>query len=284
MSSRCATCNKSIHPNAASIRCNGACKQWYHATCAKLSKDDLKYYAKEDKKANGAKWICSSCYVPGSSLNVTLGDLDVTQRNNDDIDYKIEQLFKKYFTEFKQDIMAHIDRCVETVNELKDRVINLERKNEQLKNEMKSFSEEDIMIEMEERRIREKNLMMYNIPEPLRQDISEKIAEDKESVANVLLPIFDLNADSFKVIRVGKKGPKPRPLKIICKDKPTVINFLKNKNKITHPQAKIGSDLTFKQRKYLQDLRSRLQSTNDDNVKMTIRYFGGIPKLVPAKN
>lgn len=284
MSSRCAICNKSIHPNAASVRCNGACKQWHHATCAKLSKDQLKHYAKEDKKADGAKWICSDCNIPGSSLNVTLGNLAVDQRDNDDIEYIINQLFKKHFSEFKEEIMAHMDKCMETMNELRDRVIKLERENEQLKNEIKGFSEEDILIEMEERRIRERNLMIYNIPESLRQGVTEKIAEDKESVRNVLLPISDLNIDSMKVIRAGKKGPKPRPLKIICIDKPTVINFLKNKNKITHPQAKIGSDLTFKQRKYLQDLRSRLQSRNDDNEKMTIKFFGGIPKLVPAKN
>jgi hypothetical protein len=143
---------------------------------------------------------------------------------------------------------------------------------------------EAFIHEYKERELREKNLMVYNVPESKKQSLELKIEDDKVAVKNILSPITDISGGISKVIRIGKIGDKPRPIKIIFQDKSWVFRLLKNKNGIAEPNIKINADLTVLQRNHLNNLRAELRTRIENDEKVTIRYINNIPQIVPQKN
>ncbi|CAH0552501.1 unnamed protein product [Brassicogethes aeneus] len=161
------------------------------------------------------------------------------------------------------------------VSELENKFINV--------NAQKSVPDdckfiENVILESQEREKRSKNVLLFNINE--EDEDFEKIAK------NVITGISNLvNTDNLKIYRIGKKTDgKKRPVKIEFKSAVDAKTILVNKTKVNEPyrNIKINNDLTFLQRKYLENLRSELENKNksDSNVKYTIKYKNGLPTIV----
>ncbi|EZA49827.1 hypothetical protein X777_11808 [Ooceraea biroi] len=143
-----------------------------------------------------------------------------------------------------------------------------------------SLAEEDLFAEIAERESRASNIIMFSLDEPEHSDSND--VSDKDLVNDVLHTILPSLEPSYKVRRLGvKKHGQPRPLCVSFSSKQEAILVLRNKGKYTGP-AKIYQDQTPKQRKYLMNLRAHLRELQDAGESKTIRYIGGVPKIVNA--
>lgn len=125
--------------------------------------------------------------------------------------------------------------------------------------------------------------MMFNMPEPNGNNIKSKISEDIASAKNILANIIEPNKIK-KVIRVGRIGANPRPVKIIFESNDDVLHILKNVRAIDTHGIKVTSDLTPHQKTYLDNLRKDLESRKANGENKTIKYIRGTPQIVDQKN
>ena len=91
-------------------------------------------------------------------------------------------------------------------------------------------------LEEQEKKLREKNIIVHNIPEGKLTDGSDLLRDDKEKIAllcNSATVRFDDDA-IVDVQRVGKPDVnKTRPLKVTLKSTDTKYKFLNNRREIT---------------------------------------------------
>ncbi|KAL3283928.1 hypothetical protein HHI36_018096 [Cryptolaemus montrouzieri] len=74
---------------------------------------------------------------------------------------------------------------------------------------------EELIAEINERNSRVNNVMVYKLNESNSRSLNERILHDKAEVVKIL-DIIDIKEDVIEnVIRVGEKGTKPRPMKIV---------------------------------------------------------------------
>ncbi|KAG5872821.1 hypothetical protein JTB14_018052 [Gonioctena quinquepunctata] len=91
---------------------------------------------------------------------------------------------------------------------------------------------ETFILEVEERKRRSTNLMVYNLPENDNPDV------DKRKIGHVFKDIIPTDCIK-KVFRIGKKSGNnvQRPLKLVLNDSHFVLTLLKNKDKISSPDC-----------------------------------------------
>lgn len=141
---------------------------------------------------------------------------------------------------------------------------------------------DDIIREVDERSRRSKNIILYNVSET-----DGMMSSDHDVVSNLIksLPTTaPIDLAEVKVFRLGsvnaKNLQKPRPLKVILKNKTDVIDILKNSKHFSN-DVKASSDKTIMQRQQWLKLKQQLQALEEkgDNTK-TIKYIKGVPKIV----
>lgn len=138
---------------------------------------------------------------------------------------------------------------------------------------------DEVFQEIEDRKRREKNVMVYNISESTEENVEARIQFDTQQVSNLFIGILGDEAP-VKVIRVGKKGNKPRPIRVIFANESVVTKILKNRNKISPAAIKVGPDRTFQQRAHFKELKKQLEERNDRGENLVIKYIKGIPKII----
>lgn len=140
----------------------------------------------------------------------------------------------------------------------------------------------DILAEMEERSIRDKNIVIAGIPESLSTISSERQEHDKGEISKIISAIFSgcLAPKPLKIIRLGKiDAGKTRPIKVCFDSATTAKEILKNRSKVD--AVKIYSDQSPYQQKFVKNLREELQKrTQSGENDLTIKYTRGVPKIV----
>lgn len=140
----------------------------------------------------------------------------------------------------------------------------------------------DIFAEMEERCIRDKNIVVTGIPESPSTNAMERREHDLCEIAKIIEASYSegLAPKPLKVIRLGKfDASKSRPTKVYFDSANTVKTILKSKSKIN--TVKIYSDQTPYQQKFMKNLREELQKrTETGETDLTIKYTKGVPKIV----
>ena len=112
-----------------------------------------------------------------------------------------------------------------------------------------------VVLEIEERKLRSANVLLFNIAESTASSIAQKIEDDLKQVASILAPLGSFPKPN-KVIRLGNSKPNVvRPLKIIYDNEASVKDVLRS-NKI-NPNRKyhFRPDLTKLQRDYNNKVR-----------------------------
>jgi hypothetical protein len=135
---------------------------------------------------------------------------------------------------------------------------------------------------MDERKLRAKNVILYNIPECQSNSSTVRIAEDLTKVKSAIQDTnTDLVVEEVKVYRLGVlKENKVRPIKIEFKDASLAREILAKRVKFRNG-VKANNDLTFLQRNQLMDLRKELEtriSAGETNI--TIKYINSVPKII----
>lgn len=138
--------------------------------------------------------------------------------------------------------------------------------------------------EIEERKKRSKNLIIFNIPESTASSQVDKLTDDASRISAVLSSLNpSINQADITTYRLGVKNTdKPRPLKVILDNASQTIDILRKKSNITgYPGIKIYSDQTPVQRKYLSELRISLEHrTQEGEQGLTIKYINNKPVIV----
>lgn len=145
-----------------------------------------------------------------------------------------------------------------------------------------SVTAEDTMAEVEDRILRSRNVIIYNVPELLDPSIREKIETDTIKV-NDLLVNSGVDYKIEKVICIGKNSvnpTRPRRLKVVLSDSSSAKQLLKRKSRIAN-EYKIVNDFTLRQREYLKNLRLKLDNwIKNGESDVTIKYIKGIPNII----
>ena len=196
----CQKCSKIVIEN---IACSG-CKLRYCLKCAKVNV--ALYNCIQAGDMDQFMWSCTRCRATFPSLeNITstLNDLKKSNENRfDDLESRVKTIEEGN----KQDIE-------ESVSTMKEDIIK------SLKNDMDKVVDSRVK-ELEDHKRRDFNVLLFNMPEAVRNSPEEHKASDEESIKRLCT---HLGLDNLRVqiqFRLGKqKTGSCRPLKVVLESK-----------------------------------------------------------------
>ncbi|CAB3246280.1 unnamed protein product [Arctia plantaginis] len=136
---------------------------------------------------------------------------------------------------------------------------------------------EEMVNELQERKLRSKNIIIHGIVESTIKLAAERQEYDKKETSKITKQIFADCPQSEKTFRLGKYKPGHTRAVKVCfnsSDIPKII--LRNKNNHDLANIKIYADQTLIQRKYLQTLIDELHKRNSNGeINLRIKYIKG---------
>lgn len=255
----CTICHNTTEKHSR-INC-ASCKLQFCKPCTGLSTKAFDLFLSDE--LDGYKWNCKSCKQTLPTLeqmNNTLKELSIKQ------DKRLTTL---------EDQMQNIDHKIghkinENMSHVKDQITST------LKDEIGELVDARCK-EMDDRRRRELNVIVYNLPEAYNENNIRNKQEDETAIHKISTNLGIDNLQVETLYRLGKQKPnsseRPRALKIILKDrkqrKALLENSIQIKNKLqgTLQKAIIVKDLTFEQRQARKDKREKGQSESKHQNK-----------------
>lgn len=187
--------------------------------------------------------------------------------------------------EFGQDLK----NLTTLILKLQEDISALKTENLKLKESNTSLEFEEVIAEINERKRRKNNLVIFNIPESNQQQSPDIILNDEKkevlSILNTVIPPYD--KQHIKLSRLGSfvEG-RTRPIKVALCDVQAVHNAIKNvkalKTSRGHKNIRISFDRTPRQLQYYKKVRQQLSdriNSGDNNCK--IKYVNDVPTIVP---
>lgn len=278
MVQQCNICRTNISPRSLALKCR-QCHLWHHVSCLNLSEESVDYFLIESKKDRGDRFICAICSPEFSSPQSSASFTSAKSANNHDtaIETTIKSVLAAEFQKLRQEFMSSIQRELAAAN-VKIETLNKECK--ALKAEIsilkasQATQMQDTVRELEEQKIRAKNIMIFELAEDADSDMT-KVTAILGTVVEGVVP--------KKVVRVGKRrNDKPRPLKVILTDSETASNILKQSKRIADKaRVNVKADLTPGQQSYLKNLQTELhRRISNGESNLTIKYIRRIPQIV----
>ncbi|KAJ3659878.1 hypothetical protein Zmor_011541 [Zophobas morio] len=214
----CLICENAITPTTPSTKC-GTCKKHAHIKCLKLSESEIAEII-NDKSS----WICPKCSPSSNIISIE----------------KIEEIIIKQLSVVQQDIKQTIENHFKAIN---DRLTTVEDNVRLIQEEWAAFKTSNtmpnnnssdlsvIVAEIEERKRRSSNVLLFNLPESSSTSIAQMVADDLQQVMSILSPLGFFSHPQ-KVIRIGPpKSNTVRPLRIVCENENMAKDILRsNKN------------------------------------------------------
>ena len=156
--------------------------------------------------------------------------------------------------------------------------------------------DEDVQIdkviqEMELRKKKAKNIILYDVEESKSNDLKIRIDADMNNAKNAFKPIEGCSNQILKVIRIGKQSKsgneddvktnlKIRPLKVIFTNETDVLKILRNKKRIK--KYKLAADLTNVQKNCISKIKNEFKERqNNGETNITMKYVDGFLKILP---
>lgn len=258
--SKCGACNKSIPTKTVPVKCLGVCNKIFHADCIGPD-EDTRFNA-----VNFKAWKCEKCN--GDNFNITMNMMISV----------INKTLENRFNSLVDDLMERMDKRLDN---LEQRVSKLEDLNNQHKDSINSIGSdmEEWIAEMDERKKRSKNVILFNVRESQETDIVKKVENDTNIVKSILSQ-RSLEIVPSKIIRLGRVRPNnsSRPLKIILNNPEEAKLLLKS----NYPecQYQFRSDRTQKQMEYFKQIKetlNRRKSEGEHNI--IIKYRNDVPYI-----
>ena len=265
----CFSCDKPIEETSTSVTCK-VCAAVYHEICAN----------KFNLLPNGGISHCCSA--------VTKGDL--------------KQFFRNFANEVKKDITSSLNKRIakleKKVNEqgakLAENETKLASQSEKLSalNEfvnkfqlspvdknLPSADKEEIFTEIENRRLKSMNVIVYNFA------VCPANLNDLTTINDILGEIENC-PKAIYASRFGKSRDKnPKPLKISFNSKRDALIVLRLKNKLESDYGiSVKNDLTPAQLNFRKDIYAELEKRLAEGEKdLKIHFYNGTPKIIVAK-
>lgn len=140
---------------------------------------------------------------------------------------------------------------------------------------------EELMIELNERMMRGKNIVISGVPEAKSTNANERKNEDKDAIVKIISTLSVDIPEPENIFRLGKYQPtKIRPIKVCYESQKTATNILRRRKNLTQDNLKIYSDQTPQQQTYKKLVKEELERRikNGEN-NIGIKYVKGIPKI-----
>lgn len=249
----CQKCSSIIKEN---IACSG-CKLKYCLKCAKIN--EALYKCIQAGEMDQFIWSCTSCRATFPSLENITSALNDLRKSNDDRIGNLEGRVKSIEEGNQVDIQM-------SVSSMKEDIIT------SLKDDLDKLV--DIRIrEIDDRKRRDCNILIFNLPEPRNRRPEENKKSDEEDVKALSLHLGLENIQILTIFRLGRQtSGSCRPLKVVLQNKSHKKYLLDNAK---HIQAKaphnmrrvvIVRDLTPTQRKERRDrfINRRREVPNND--------------------
>lgn len=183
----------------------------------------------------------------------------------------------------EQQIMkSQLSGLIEKAKSSETKIHALESDIAKIKNtEPNIATSENIIQEMKERTIRERNIIIVGVRECKEANTNEAQLYDENEVVSITKSLVNSCPKPAKVFRIGKYNPlKSRSIKVCFESPQTVKLLLRNKNQL-RKEIKIFSDQTPAQQNYLKTLQEELgRRTANQESDITIKYIRGVPKIV----
>jgi hypothetical protein len=161
---------------------------------------------------------------------------------------RLENMYKK-MEEKMEVIELKVDSNSENMGDLKSSLEDLIEKK---------------LEERDDRRRREANLVIFNLPESTADSATTAQVEDEQEFREILQNVLDMSVPPVtKYRRIGKKSDKTRPLCVTIPDRDARIEILRNTRKLQgskYDKIAINRDYTVEQRESNRDLRKELQA------------------------
>lgn len=196
---------------------------------------------------------------------------------------RLSELITDQICDLKVDYKTEIESLHKVISSLLVRINDLESKiSADSPSDNNVILMEDTIAEIEDRRKRAKNLMIFNVDENVEERSSSRAVdgdkhEDLVRVSNVFSDVIADDNDIVHVRRIGRRiAGKMRPICVTLRSEDIVLNILKNKHSFPS-NVNISRDQTEQQRNYLRKLRKDLSEANDPGL--TIRFVNGKPTI-----
>lgn len=279
----CAKCTKVISPRSASLKCH-ECSGWYHSFCIELPAEQIDVYLEEAKK-EGKRFICPRCIGVSAASSPLSGRFHDANSSSSSISLSsLHQMMERMMV-MMDDRFGAMEGMISDIQcktmALYDRIDAIERRVEVIEVKTNTSNAADVCMadvisEIEDRKTRESNLILFGMPESADADgksdavlVTDKLRSIKSDV-NVI-----------KVFRLGRKktGQHPRPVKAVLTNNEDVKSILKSKIRIDG--VSIRSDCTPMQLSTLRKLKQELDErkrAGENNLR--IKFTNNNPKII----
>uniref|UniRef100_A0A8D9B0M7 Uncharacterized protein n=1 Tax=Cacopsylla melanoneura TaxID=428564 RepID=A0A8D9B0M7_9HEMI len=223
--------------------------------------------------------ICDFCYngLCAQCSDLSASEITNMKRTKRKLKYECNVCAAKP----KQTETSQDPAIVQLINDLKDHIKRLETKlddNIAKMNSDKSHTSnldiDAVINEIEERRTRAKNIIVFEVAESTNQDSKERIEHDRQKICEM---IPDVQSENIQVRRLGKPNSNSkRPIRVTLKSEFKAREILKK----SKGKRNIKNDLTPLQRSKLKELQEKLKDKTDSgDFGWTIKYVRGQPQL-----
>lgn len=275
-----ANCNSCGHPMLSSKFISCKCSLIYHEKCALELKSVDGFY----EKCCSSKADFSLLY----QIERMLFNQSVIIKNSiiSDIKISLSEELDKRFNVFKQDfdkklsdnemkILDNEKKILDNEDMIAELVERIDVSDKNIK-ELSPMKQEEMMAEMRDRSYREKNVLIFGVPD-------DKNVDDAKLILQIINS--DIDTSKFSFSRLGKpKNNNIRPLKVNCYSSDQALLLLTTLRKLGRENKhnfKVTLDNTPMQRMHYKKLLETLKSYENkgDNSKQ-IKYIRGVPTIV----
>lgn len=249
----CGDCGREVQDNQNGLCCD-LCDKWYHAGCQKVTLERYKMM----QKLKEITWFCKGCkgkYKDLKSENRKLREeVKELHRENKELKDRMEAIEEK---------VENFDGGANIVERVKQEVLAS-------------------IKEMEDKKARQNNLILFGVPESTKLTGTEREDDDTKMCKNIFEERLMCESSIEKTIRIGnpnnnndgnnnqRKSDKPRLLLVRLADKQQKYEILKNARKLASDNSEmfrriyIGPDQTVAEREENRKLREELRRRREE--------------------
>ncbi|KAL3287625.1 hypothetical protein HHI36_002094 [Cryptolaemus montrouzieri] len=117
-------------------------------------------------------------------------------------------------------------------------------------------------------------------------NLQDKIDTDEKALKKLFddTSISDMYDRIEKVVRVGKRASKPRPLRVVAVSADVVERVMRAKSFLRNSDLLVDWDLTVKQGQQKNDILIELNQRKQNGEKFGLKYSEGVARIVQLKN
>ena len=236
----------------------------YVIDCSRLAEMEYSALSRPDSKMH---WFCEGC--AHSALSAVKSD------------NLVEERCKQFLDSFRAEYDSKVTKLSEDLEAFKD---TQNVKNANLESQVEKISAKaagEAIDEVIERDKMKRNLVLFNVPESVREDPQARMEEDYSVIQDLCNHALQLHVEFTKVVRLGKLDERARPLRASCESEKQVFDILKASRKLkenqTYSNIIIKRDQTPLERKQVKELlqerdrRSREASQRGEEANWSLR-------------